>query len=322
MHQNKKNMPNTTAELVESFKKIPGLTATYHGKVRTVMEFKKLEYQDQNYGNVVILIAGDSMSAFDHLFQQQFTKKGAILTDISSWWFDRLKDICPNHFIKQPHPNVTIAHKCIPIRLEVIVRGFLTGSVWKSYQKGDRFIGDRTLPNGMEEFERFTQPIITLTTKAPHGQKDLPINADEAIKHFLIAKDHWEKIKKYAQNLFTEGSRISKEKGLILIDTKYEFGIHCTTKEIVLIDEVHTPDSSRFLSQKEFENFQKGLSTSNQLTNYSKEDFRKWLQVSGFTNAPGEVPPSIPSEIIEKVLEKYTFVREKLLGKAHHQGTN
>ncbi len=276
-------------------------TAKYVGKVRDV-------YTIDN--RFIVMIATDRISAFDVVLPCGIPYKGQVLNQIASMFLDTTSDIVPNWKIASPDPMVTVGYKCQGLPVEMIVRGYLTGSAWRAYKNGVREICGVKIPDGMKEHQKFEKPIITPTTKAEIGTHDEDISAEEIISRGLVPAEDYRTIEKYALALFERGSQIAAQRGLILVDTKYEFG----TREgrIYLIDEIHTPDSSRyFYSQGYQERFEKGL-PQRQL---SKEFVREWLIDNGFSGREGEKIPIMNHERVNIISERYIELFEHITGK-------
>ncbi len=280
----------------------------YKGKVRDV-------YNINN--EILIMIASDRISAFDVVLPKGIPYKGQVLNQIASKFLDLTNDIVPNWKIESPDPMVTVGHLCKPYPVEMIVRGYLTGSSWRTYKSGIHEICGIKIPDGMREHQKFDTPIITPTTKAEQGEHDADISKKEIIEQGLITIDEYEELEKIALKLFERGTQIAKEKGLILVDTKYEFGKK--DNKIYLIDEIHTPDSSRyFYLDKYKENFDKGL-PQKQL---SKEFVREWLMKNNFQGRNGEQLPKMTDEIINNISNRYIELYEKITGDKFKKSNN
>ncbi len=280
----------------------------YKGKVRDV-------YNINN--EILIMIASDRISAFDVVLPKGIPYKGQVLNQIASKFLDLTNDIVPNWKIESPDPMVTVGHLCKPYPVEMIVRGYLTGSSWRTYKSGIHEICGIKIPDGMREHQKFDTPIITPTTKAEQGEHDADISKKEIIEQGLITIDEYEELEKIAIKLFERGTQIAKEKGLILVDTKYEFGKK--DNKIYLIDEIHTPDSSRyFYLDKYKENFDKGL-PQKQL---SKEFVREWLMKNNFQGRNGEQLPKMTDEIINNISNRYIELYEKITGDKFKKSNN
>lgn len=278
----------------------PGQKGVYKGKVRDVYNI------DDKY---LLMIVSDRISAFDVVLPKGIPYKGQVLNQIASKFLDATSDIVPNWKIATPDPTVTIGHKCEPYPVEMIVRAYLTGSSWRSYKAGAREICGINLPDGMKEHQRFDTPIITPTTKAEQGSHDEDISRSEIIKRGIIPEDEYALIEKYTLEVFSRGSEIAAEHGLILVDTKYEFGKK--DGRIVLIDEINTPDSSRYFYADEYqERFDNGL-PQKQL---SKEFVREWLMENGFQGKEGQQVPEMTDAFVNQVSERYIELYEKITG--------
>ena len=276
-----------------------GQTSVYHGKVRDVY----------NIGNdLLVMVASDRISAFDVILPKGIPFKGQVLNQIAAKMLDATSDICPNWKLATPDPQVTVGVACEGFRVEMIIRGILTGSAWRDYKKGVREICGVKLPEGMRENERFPEPIITPTTKAEEGH-DLNISKEEIIAQSIVSKEDYEIMEDYTRKLFARGQEIAAKQGLILVDTKYEFGKR--DGKVYLIDEIHTPDSSRYFYADGYEEkFEKG-EPQRQL---SKEFVRQWLIDHDFMNEPGQTMPEITDEYAESVSERYIELYEHITG--------
>ncbi len=280
--------------------KFPGQKGIYKGKVRDVYNI------DDKY---LLMIVSDRISAFDVVLPKGIPYKGQVLNQIASKFLDATSDIIPNWKIASPDPNVTFGHKCEPYPVEMIVRAYLTGSSWRTYKSGARKICGITIPEGMKEHQKFDEPIITPTTKAEQGKHDEDISADEIIKSGLIPEDEYRLLEKYTMEVFRKGTEIAEKHGLILVDTKYEFGKK--DGRIYLIDEINTPDSSRyFYSEGYQERFDKGL-PQKQL---SKEFVREWLMANNFQGRTGEKVPEMTDSFVNEVSERYIELYESITG--------
>jgi len=278
----------------------PGQKSIYKGKVRDVYNI------DDKY---LLMVVSDRISAFDVVLPRGIPYKGQVLNQIAARFLDATSDIVPNWKIATPDPTVTIGHICKPYPVEMIVRAYLTGSSWRTYKGGAREICGIPLPDGMKEHQKFPVPLITPTTKAEHGLHDEDISREEIIKSGLIQEDEYALIEKYTMDVFLRGSEIAAQHGLILVDTKYEFG----KKEgkIMLIDEINTPDSSRYFYADEYQvRFEKGL-PQKQL---SKEFVREWLMANGFQGLHGQKIPEMTDEFVNQISERYIELYEKITG--------
>lgn len=276
-----------------------GQKSVYHGKVRDVYNIND---------DIIVMIATDRISAFDVILPKGIPFKGQVLNQIASKFLDQTKDICPNWKLATPDPMVTVGLKCEGFRVEMIIRSILTGSAWREYQKGCHEICGVKLPDGMKENQRFPEPIITPTTKADEGH-DMNISKEEIIAQGIVSKEDYEVMEDYTRKIFARGQEIAAEHGLILVDTKYEFGKR--DGKVYLIDEVHTPDSSRYFYADGYEEkFEKG-EPQRQL---SKEFVRQWLIEHNFMNEPGQTMPEITDEYAESVSERYIELFENITG--------
>lgn len=277
----------------------PNQSDVYHGKVRDVY----------SVGNdTLVMIATDRISAFDVVLPVGIPYKGQVLNQIAAKFLDATADIVPNWKQATPDPMVTVGLRCEPFKVEMVIRGYITGSAWRDYKKGARSICGLPLAEGLRENQKFDKPIITPTTKADVGH-DENISKEDIIAQGLVSKEDYEKLEKYTYELFERGTQIAAEKGLILVDTKYEFGKK--DGKIYLIDEIHTPDSSRyFYSEGYEERFEKG-EPQKQL---SKEFVRAWLIENGFQGEKGQEVPEMSDEYINSVSERYIELYEKIVG--------
>ena len=280
--------------------RLPGQKAVYHGKVRDV-------YTLDN--DLLVMIATDRISAFDVVLPAGIPYKGQVLNQIAAHYLDATRDIVPNWKIATPDPMVTIGHRCEPFKVEMVIRGYITGSAWRAYAAGERVLCGLPLPEGMRENQRFEHPIITPTTKADEGH-DENISRQEIIAQGLVSKEDYEQIERYTYALFERGTQMAAEKGLILVDTKYEFGKK--DGKIYLIDEIHTPDSSRYFYAEGYqERFERG-EAQKQL---SKEFVRQWLIENGFQGKPGQQIPEMTEAYCDRVSERYIELYERVVGK-------
>ena len=277
-----------------------GQTNVYHGKVRDVYSI----------GNdILVMVATDRISAFDVILPKGIPSKGQVLNQIAASFLDATADIVPNWKLATPDPMVTVGKKCEGFAVEMIIRGYLTGSAWRAYKEGCREICGVKLPDGMRENERFPEPIITPTTKAAEGH-DEGISREEIIAKGIVSKEDYEQVEKYTRALFARGTEIAASKGLILVDTKYEFGK--ADGKVILMDEIHTPDSSRYFYADGYqEKFEKG-EPQKQL---SKEFVRQWLIENGFMGKEGQQVPEMTDEYCETVSQRYIELYEDITGK-------
>jgi phosphoribosylaminoimidazole-succinocarboxamide synthase len=278
----------------------PGQKSLYKGKVRDVYNI---------HDKYLVMVTSDRISAFDVVLPKGIPYKGQVLNQIAVKFLDATADICPNWKIASPDPSVTIGHFCKPFPLEMIIRGYLTGSSWRTYQKGARAICGVPIPDGMVEHQRFPEPIVTPTTKATEGH-DEDISKEEILKSGLVSAEDYAVLEKYTIALFKRGTEIAAKHGLILVDTKYEFGKGADGR-IYLIDEIHTPDSSRYFYLEGYEERQaKGL-PQRQL---SKEFVREWLMERNFMGHAGQQVPEMPDEFVQQISERYIELFENITG--------
>lgn len=276
-----------------------GQKSVYHGKVRDVYDI------DDKY---LVMVATDRISAFDVILPKGIPYKGQVLNQIAAHFLKATEDIVPNWLVTVPDPMVTIGKKCQPLKIEMIVRGYLAGSAWRDYEGGAREICGIKLPEGLKENQKLPQPILTPTTKADEGH-DLNISHDEIIAQGIVAPEVLEEVEKYALAIFERGSQMAAERGLILVDTKYEFGL--LDGKVILIDEIHTPDSSRYFYADTYQElFEKGL-PQKQL---SKEFVRQWLIANGFMGKEGQKVPEMTDEYCREVSDRYIELYEHITG--------
>lgn len=279
--------------------KFDGQIGVYHGKVRDVYNIND---------DLIVMVATDRISAFDVVLPKGIPFKGQVLNQIAAQFLDATTDICPNWKLATPDPMVTIGLKCEGFKVEMIIRSILTGSAWRDYKNGKREICGVKLPDGMRENERFPEPIITPTTKADEGH-DLNISKEEIIEQGIVSAEDYAVMEEYTRKIFARGQEIAAKRGLILVDTKYEFGKR--DGQVYLIDEIHTPDSSRYFYAEGYEEkFEKG-EPQKQL---SKEFVRQWLINHNFMNEEGQTMPDITDEYAESVSERYIELYENITG--------
>lgn len=285
--------------LVRTDFKFPQQKSVYHGKVRDVYDIND---------ELLVMVVTDRISAFDVILPEGIPYKGQVLNQIAAKFLDATSDIVPNWMVATPDPMVTVGLKCDPFKVEMVIRGYLTGSAWREYKSGARSLCGVTLPDGMKENQKFETPIITPTTKADEGH-DENISKDEIIAQGLVSKEDYELLEKYTMALFERGTKMAKDKGLILVDTKYEFGKK--DGKIYLIDEIHTPDSSRYFYADGYqERFEKG-EAQRQL---SKEFVRQWLMENGFQGKEGQKVPEMTESYCNSVSDRYIELYEKIVG--------
>lgn len=281
--------------------------SVYHGKVRDVYNIAD---------KYMVMVATDRISAFDVVLPEGIPYKGQVLNQIAEFFLDSTSDIVPNWKLACPDPMVTVGLCCEPLKIEMIVRGYIAGSAWRDYQAGAREICGVKLPDGLRENEKLPAPILTPTTKADAGH-DENISREEIIARGIVAEDVYEQVEKYALALFERGSKIAAEQGLILVDTKYEFGLK--DGKVILIDEIHTPDSSRYFYADGYEERQAKGEPQKQL---SKEFVRQWLISNGFMGKAGQQVPEMTPEYCEEVSKRYIELYEKITGKTFEPVTS
>lgn len=271
----------------------------YQGKVRDVYDLNE---------DTLGIVVTDRISAFDHIMKQAIPFKGQILNRLSAFSFEKTEDILPTHVLDVPHPNVMIAKKCDPIPIEIVMRGYLTGHAWREYKLGKRMLCGVQLPGGMKEHQKFPEPILTPATKAVEGH-DEDISEEEILDQNIISSENWKIIKEKAMQLFQRGTEIAANRGLILVDTKYEMGYY--KGELTLIDEVHTSDSSRYFY---LDGYQRRFDNNQPQKQLSKEFLREWLMDKGFRGRPGETLPDLPDSFRWSIYQRYAELYETLTG--------
>jgi phosphoribosylaminoimidazole-succinocarboxamide synthase len=281
----------------------PGQTNFYKGKVRDVHFIGDL---------LLVMIASDRISAFDVILPRPIPFKGQVLNQIASYMLEKTRDICPNWLVDVPAPNVSIGKKCQPFKIEMVVRGNLVGHAWRTYKLGKRILCGATMPDDLKENDPFPEPIITPSTKAEAGH-DEDISPGEIIAKGLAKEKEWDVLSQYALQLFERGKSIAAKRGLVLADTKYEFGK--LGDEIYLMDEIHTPDSSRYFYAEGFEERQKTGERQKQL---SKEFVREWLIAKNFMGKEGQVVPAMSDEWVNTISHRYIELYEKVIGEKFH----
>lgn len=283
----------------ETYLNLPNQTSFYRGKVRDVYTI-----QDK----IMVMVVTDRISAFDVVLPRAIPFKGQVLNGIASRSLEQTKDILPNWLIDVPDPNVSIGRVCEPFKVEMVIRGYLSGHSWREYKLGKRVLCGVMLPEGLNENDKLPSPIITPTTKAPVGH-DMNISREEIIEQKIIDKEDYFKLEEYTKALFERGTELAAKQGLILADTKYEFGKH--SNNILLIDEIHTPDSSRYFYSATYQELQNARQPQRQL---SKEFVRQWLIESGFQGKEGQIPPTMTDEIVDSISERYIELYEHITG--------
>jgi phosphoribosylaminoimidazole-succinocarboxamide synthase len=275
-----------------------GQTGFYRGKVRDVYFF----------GDKLAIVATDRISAFDVVLPRAIPYKGQVLNQIASLNLKATSDVVPNWVLSVPDPNVTIGYRCEPYKVEMVIRGYLAGHAWREYKAGKRMLCGVTLPEGLRENDKLPEPIITPTTKADEGH-DEDISRDEILSLRFVSEQDYIILEKYTRALFERGTELAKQRGLILVDTKYEFGRH--NGEIYLIDEIHTPDSSRYFYSEGYEERQQQGAQQRQL---SKEFVRQWLIENGFQGKEGQTVPEMTEEVVHGISERYIELYEVFTG--------
>jgi phosphoribosylaminoimidazole-succinocarboxamide synthase len=283
---------------------LPGQTSFYKGKVRDVYSIGT---------DKLVMVATDRISAFDVVLPRSIPYKGQVLNLIAASFLEKTKDIVRNWVIDVPHPNVTIGHRCVPFKVEMVIRGYLSGHAARTYASGRRELCGVALPEGLRENDRLSQPIITPTTKASVGH-DEDISREEIIRTGIVSANHYEQLEQITRQLFQRGTEIANSRGLILVDTKYEFGI--LEDEIVLMDEIHTPDSSRYFYADTYEELQLRQLPQRQL---SKEFVRQWLIEHGFMGKPGQTVPEMTDAFVSLITDRYIELYEHITGLVFHR---
>lgn len=279
--------------------KFPGMTNKYVGKVRDVYSIGE---------DYLAIVTTDRISAFDVVLPKGIPYKGQVLNKIASKFLDATADIIPNWKIETPDPNVTVGYRCEPFKVEMVIRGYLTGHAWREYKAGKRTICGVEMPEGMVENEKFPHPIITPTTKAAEGH-DEDISKEEIIAQGIVSKEDYEELEKYTYALYERGQKLAAERGLILVDTKYEFGKK--DNQIMLMDEIHTPDSSRYFYA---EGYEERLTKGEKQKQLSKEFVREWLMSNGFRGQTGQTVPEMTEEIVNSITNRYIELYENIVG--------
>ncbi|MFM9952160.1 MAG: phosphoribosylaminoimidazolesuccinocarboxamide synthase [Saprospiraceae bacterium] len=290
---------NSKAILQTNFQ-FPGQSAVYHGKVRDVY----------TVGDKLVMVATDRISAFDHILPRPIPFKGQVLNQVAAHFLEATRDIAPNWLLNTPDPNVAIGYACKPFRVEMVIRGYLAGHAWRVYQTGERNLCGVLMPDGMQENDRFPEPLITPTTKADEGH-DADISKAEILERGLVSVEDYTILEDYTRHLFARGSAMAEERGLLLVDTKYEFG----KKDglVYVIDEIHTPDSSRYFYAEGYEERQAKGERQQQL---SKEFVREWLMAHGFMGLDNQLMPVMPDAFVEEISARYIELYERITGKS------
>ncbi len=302
----KKKKKKKMKSLTNSTFEFPGQEEVYHGKVRDVYTINK---------DFLVMVASDRISAFDHILPKGIPFKGQVLNQVATYFLKATEDIVPNWLIGVPDPNVAVGHKCEPIRIEMVIRGYLTGHAWREYRSGKRVLCGVQMPDGMIESQAFPEPIITPATKAEEGH-DEDISRAEILERQIVSEDIYVQLEDYTRKLFQRGTEMAEERGLILVDTKYEFGLK--DGKVMLMDEIHTPDSSRYFYIEGYEERQKAGQPQKQL---SKEFVRQWLIENDFQGLDGQKMPDMPDDFVQLVTERYIELFEKITGEKFKKTT-
>jgi phosphoribosylaminoimidazole-succinocarboxamide synthase len=257
----------------------------------------------------MVMVVSDRVSAFDFIMPRPIPYKGQVLNQLAAYFLEATRDICPNWVINVPDANATIGVLCKPYKVEMVIRGYLSGHAWREYSSGKRIICGVSMPDGLKENDPFPEPILTPTTKSDHGH-DLDISREEIIRQGIVPEDEYVQIENYTRALYARGSKMAADKGLILVDTKYEFGR--SNDKIYIIDEIHTPDSSRYFYADGYEERQKSGEPQRQL---SKEFLRQWLIANNFQGLDGQDIPVFPDEFVKEVSDRYIELYQKITGK-------
>ncbi|WP_026932601.1 phosphoribosylaminoimidazolesuccinocarboxamide synthase [Christiangramia echinicola] len=297
-------MSNTITKTNFNF---PGQESVYKGKVRDVYSLED---------DLLVMIASDRLSAFDVVMPKGIPYKGQILNQIATNMMEKTSDIVPNWLEATPDPNVAVGKKCEPFKVEMVIRGYMSGHAAREYNAGKRELCGVSLPEGLKENDKFPEPLITPATKAEHGDHDEDISRENIIKRGIVSEEDYLKLEDYTRKLFQRGTEIAAKQDLILVDTKYEFG-KTAEGEIVLIDEIHTPDSSRYFYKKGYKERQEKGEAQKQL---SKEFVRQWLISNGFQGLEGQSVPEMSDEYIESVSERYIELYENITGEIFQKG--
>ena len=288
-----------SSTLAQSQFNFPGQTNAYHGKVRDMYSIDS---------DLMVAVVSDRISAFDVILPKGIPHKGQVLNSIASYFLDAVSDLVPTWKLDTPHPNITIGHACEPIRLEMVIRGYLTGHAHRTYASGKRTLCGVVMPEGMKEHDRFPAPIITPATKAEEGH-DEDISREDILSRDLVPESLYQQLEDTTRALFQRGTEMAAKQGLILVDTKYEFGLR--NGQLMLIDEIHTPDSSRYFIAEGYEERQNAGVQQKQL---SKEFVREWLMEHDFMGLEGQHVPHMPEEFVQTVSQRYISLYEQVTG--------
>ncbi len=296
----------TSQTIKETNFNFAGQTGVYHGKVRDVY----------TVGNKLVVIATDRISAFDHILPKPIPHKGAVLNQIAAHFLKATQDIVPNWLMATPHPNVAIGVKCEPVRIEMVIRGYMAGHAAREYKAGKRVLCGVTLPEGLKENDAFPVPVITPSTKAVEGH-DEDISREDILKRGIVDEAVYTQMENYTRAIFARGQKMANERGLILVDTKYEFGIN--NGKVMLIDEIHTPDSSRYFYLEGYAERQAKGEPQKQL---SKEFVREWLMANGFQGKEGQQMPFMPDDFVDTITMRYIELYELITGNKFIKNTS
>ncbi len=299
-------MTEVTQTIRETNFEFKGQTHVYHGKVRDVYTI----------GDKLVVIATDRISAFDHILPKPIPHKGAVLNQIAAHFLKATQDIVPNWLLATPHPNVSIGKRCEPVRIEMVIRGYLAGHAAREYKAGKRVLCGVALPEGLKENDKLPNPIITPSTKAVEGH-DEDISRENILGKGLVDEAIYTQMEDYTRAIFARGQQMANDRGLILVDTKYEFGI--SEGKVMLIDEIHTPDSSRYFYLEGFDERQRKGEPQKQL---SKEFVREWLMANGFQGKDGQQMPVMPDEFVNTITDRYIELYEIITGKKFVRNTS
>ena len=286
----------------------PGQKSIYNGKVRDVYALEK---------DYLVIVASDRISAFDHILPKPIPYKGQVLNQLAAKFLSATSDIVPNWLLGTPDPSVAVGHACEPFKVEMVIRGYLAGHAAREYNAGKRILCGVKLPDGMKENDKFPTPIITPATKAESGHHDEDISREDIMAKGIVSKEDYEQLEKYTYALFERGTKIAAERGLILVDTKYEFGKK--NGKIYLIDEIHTPDSSRYFYADGYSERQAKGEKQKQL---SKEFVREWLIANNFQGLDGQTMPVMPDDFVTTVTDRYIELYEKITGEKFVKADN
>ena len=278
----------------------PNQKSVYHGKVREVYNIND---------DLLVMVATDRLSAFDVVMPKGIPYKGQILNQIATKFMELTQDIVPNWLVATPDPNVAVGHLCLPFKVEMVIRGYVSGHAAREYALGNRILCGVTMPEGLKENDKFPTPIITPSTKADNGEHDEDVSREDILAKGIVSEEDYVVLEKYTRALFQRGTEIAAQRGLILVDTKYEFGL--LNDKVMLIDEIHTPDSSRYFYSDGYDDRQIKGEPQKQL---SKEFVRQWLMENGFQGLEGQTMPDMPDEFVQTITDRYIELYERISG--------